>query len=94
MLSHLDDHARAGFFDVASVAVLQAGLGRNIGLDVDNRRADEFGDELDDVRLGLQRFGLVFQLASEFGPLFGIGVGGAFERGRQRRRLRRRIGGR
>ena len=64
----LDDDAGAGLF-VAAVAVLEAGRGAAVGLDVDDRGADQLGDRLEHGGLGLQDGGVLFQGALQLGPL-------------------------
>ena len=89
LVFQLDNHARAGFFQVLAVAVLAAGVGGDVGLDVDHRRPDELGDDLHDGRLGLEDFDVPLQFPPQFRPLFGPGVARLFKGRRQGRgRLR------
>ena len=81
----LDDDAGAGLFVVA-VAVLKAPRSAGVGLDVDDRGADELGHRLDDGGLRLQDGGVLFQGALPGGALL--------VRRRQVRRQARRDRGR
>ena len=56
----LDDHAGAGLFDAAAAAGLQAAAGR-VGLDVDDRRADQLGDRLEDEAWDFEHRGVLVQ---------------------------------
>ena len=72
----LDNHARAGLFDVPALVILQ---GRDVGRDVDHRRADQLGDDLQHGRLGLEDLGVAFEFPPQGRPLLGIDRAGALE---------------
>ena len=68
--------------------------GWNVGFDVDDRRPDELGDDLQDGRLGFEHLDVAIQFAAQFRPRFGPDLGGLLESRRQgRRRLRSGRGG-
>ena len=63
-----DDHAGAGFLD-AAVLPGTAGLGRDVGLDVDHGRSDKLGDGLDHGGLGFEHLAVPAQHAMQPGSL-------------------------
>ena len=68
LILQLDDHAGAGLFHVPAAAVLRVGVGRNVGLDVDHRRADQLGDDLHHGRLGFEHLGMCAPIPAAIRP--------------------------
>ena len=66
----LDDHARALLLDMPVEIVRQRPL-RHVGLDIDDRRADQFRHGLEYCGLGLQQWGVLLQNPPQLGPRFG-----------------------
>ena len=67
LAAELDDHARAGLFDVEHAAV----LGQQRGLDVDDGGRDQLHDALDQAELALERVDVAGQ-----GGVFAVAVAG------------------